>query len=472
MRFVFVALLITLQTPMFLFGQEDQTNRFEVGQRLQSLERLLDAQPDDAGRKRAVAPLRRATFLFLSGQTMEAGRMLDSARRAAASAKEPEPAILWAESLALKPSARLLDVGVKRIPITLAAFYGEKSPRPAKAILRLAVLAADGKSVAPAIDFPVDELPMQGELPFKSVAEGDYRLRAEIIVSDRQLWRCEQTLSLIQQLDKRLQALGRAVAALSSESPTADTETLRSLTQILAQLRQGKTLETNFPAAHLLAEAEAAAKAVSDNKGYFGNRRPGQFWMTIALEKRSVPVRLLAPKESAAGMPLPLVIALHGAGGSENLFFDGYGDGLIARLCTERGWLLVAPRGGLADGLIEQIDRLYPVDKQRIFLVGHSMGAAQAVAAAARQPENFAAVAALGGGGGIRQSDKLKTLPFFIGVGAEDFALSGARSLRDNLKRAEVKGIEYREYPDVEHLLVVQLALKEVFAFFDVNTKR
>ena len=32
---------------------------------------------------------------------------------------------------------------------------------------------------------------------------------------------------------------------------------------------------------------------------------------------------------------------------------------------------------------------------------------------------------------------------------------------------AEVKTLAYHEFPDVEHLLSVQVGLKEVFAFFD-----
>jgi alpha-beta hydrolase superfamily lysophospholipase len=67
----------------------------------------------------------------------------------------------------------------------------------------------------------------------------------------------------------------------------------------------------------------------------------------------------------------------------------------------------------------------------------------------------------------VRKSDNLKTLPFLVGVGAEDFAVRSARGLRDGLQRAEVARVEYKEYPAIEHLLIVQVALKEVFAFFD-----
>jgi pimeloyl-ACP methyl ester carboxylesterase len=118
------------------------------------------------------------------------------------------------------------------------------------------------------------------------------------------------------------------------------------------------------------------------------------------------------------------------------------------------------------------VSRLYPVDPRRVFLVGHSMGAAQAMAAAGRQPERFAGVAALGGGGGVAPSKGLEALPFFIGVGSEDFLRPAALTLRDRLGKAGARKVVSREYPDVEHLLVVQAGLRDVFAFFDGAAKR
>ncbi|MFO0926854.1 MAG: hypothetical protein U0736_07400 [Gemmataceae bacterium] len=57
----------------------------------------------------------------------------------------------------------------------------------------------------------------------------------------------------------------------------------------------------------------------------------------------------------------------HGAGGARNMFFDGYGDGLIARLCARRGWLLVTTRSPLfafsgvdAPAVVDALAKLYP----------------------------------------------------------------------------------------------------------------
>ncbi len=62
-------------------------------------------------------------------------------------------------------------------------------------------------------------------------------------------------------------------------------------------------------------------------------------------------------------------------------------------------------------------------------------------------------------------------MPFFIGVGSEDFALSGARTLSRTLKDAGVKKVELKEYADIEHMAVVQVALKDIFAFLDASKR-
>src|SRR5207248_2774587 len=109
-------------------------------------------------------------------------------------------------------------------------------------------------------------------------------------------------------------------------------------------LADRKTLETNYPATRLLREAAAVLKAIQEGKPYYTPRRAGQFWLSLPRGLLTDPVRVQVPREAATGTALPLVVAMHGAGGSENMFFDGYGDGLVARLCADRGWLLVTTR--------------------------------------------------------------------------------------------------------------------------------
>jgi pimeloyl-ACP methyl ester carboxylesterase len=257
------------------------------------------------------------------------------------------------------------------------------------------------------------------------------------------------------------------------EGPTTDRETARALLTLLDKFAEGATLETDYPLSVLLKEAEAITAAQGAGQTYFDRSRTGQHWLTVALPGGGKAVaRVQVPEEAVKGTKMPLVLALHGAGGSENLFFDAYGVGAIKRYCAERGWMLVAPRsngmgGGQTEQLVDELARVYPIDRKKVLVVGHSMGAMQAVGMASRSPERYAAVAALGGGGMVQATPALSAVPFYVGVGTDDFALAGARGLHEALKRADVRSVSYHEFEAVEHLAIVQAALPEVFAFFD-----
>ena len=58
-------------------------------------------------------------------------------------------------------------------------------------------------------------------------------------------------------------------------------------------------------------------------------------------------------------------------------------------------------------------------------------------------------------------------LPLFVGVGSKDFALRGAEALHKALADAGAKRATFKEYPDLEHLVIVREALPDVFAVFD-----
>jgi pimeloyl-ACP methyl ester carboxylesterase len=455
-----------------------QAERFELGRHLRAFEAVWQQRhTDEQARKRALVPLRRATTAFFTGNPGPVGKALDLARFALLSDKEPPAAVLWAESLYVKPDARLVDSARAELPLTLTAFYPTENnpPAGAKLVLTLSDPAA-GKVLASA-EADIAAVPQRAQIPLKGVPEGDLTLRAEVVVAGKVLASEEQTVSCVAGLSRRLTSLRKAAEALPRENADTQQETVRGLAGLLEAL-QSKVLETNYPAARLLAEAEESVKEVSAGRPYFGRKRPGQFWLTLAVQGGAVTARLAAPEAVAKGEPLPLVIVLHGSGGSENMFFDAHGPGLIVRLCRERGWLLVAPRsqGGnrppRALDIITEVDKLYPVDRKRVYLVGHSMGAFHAVALAQQAPERYAGVGALSGGTQVRPTEALKDLPFFVGAGSADFLLGGVRGLNESLKKAGVRKVRYREYADVEHVEVVVLALKDIFEFFDETAKK
>lgn len=453
-----------------------QTDRFELGQRLRACEAAWETQYNGESRRTAVNHLKQAVQLFFGFKLSEAARELDAARMDLRWPNEPTPFARWAESLFVKPDSRLIDAAEIALPFTVGVAYQAPSGiQPQAARLRLTLLR--GKQfISKPYETKLGALPLNDKLLFKGLAEADYTLRYEILLNNKLLAASEQTISFASKLKERLARLQQSAAALPQIS--TDGESARALIQLLDQLAQKNVPETNLPAARLLAESESALRETALGRGYYGQRKTGQYWLTLVLPGGSVPVRMLAPAAAKSGARLPLVIALHGAGGSENMFFDGYGLGKIAALSESRGWLLVSPRGtpgftpNRAAQIIDAIDKLYPVDRQRVFVIGHSMGAGQAIASASATPGRFTAVAALGGGGTVKESDELIEVPFFVCVGVQDFAYTNARKLAFELKKANVKSVRFREYPDVEHLVIVQEALPDVFGFFDEMAQR
>ncbi len=469
MKIIRSILLITFVSllPSQLFAQPI---RFELGQRTRALEFAWDAQPDVEARKRATINIKQAVTLFFALKLNEAAKNLDQARFALQSATPPSSEAQWAESLFVLPEARLIDKTATTLGFTVDKFYSTTAEIPKGAIMKLGISNAGKIKI---IDFPITNLPIQAQLPlaFLKVTDGDFALTAKIVVGGKMLTSSEQTISVVANLSPRIAALKQVTE--NSDPKNTDGETAKLITGLLANLEQKKTLETNLPAARLLAETENVLKAQAAKQSFYGNSKSGQYWLSLATAGTPIPVRMLAPAAVKQKKALPLVIALHGAGGSENMFFDTYGHGMITQLCEQRGWLLVSPRGtGMKPErvaeIIEAVAKLYPVDLKRVFVVGHSMGAGQTAAASNLMPEKFAAVAALGGGQAIKTpSEGVKKLPFFVGAGSEDFGLRGAKALNESLQQAEVKKNIFREYAGIEHLTIVQVALKDVFTFFD-----
>jgi predicted esterase len=460
----------TLVTSLFVFTVSPitahaQPGHYDLGQRLRAFELAWDQTNDPAARRRALPVLKTVVPLLFAGQHPSAARAFDQSRLLWQSATETMAEQRWAASLVVRPSARLLDPADGPLSVEVVSYYDAQVPRPERAKLRWQIARPGGGGTAVKEEMILN-LPTRSSQSIADLPEGDHVIRAEIVVDGRTLARHEHALSIVPRLKERLRAVR---AAAVGDAQTTERLTLKSLSKLLAGLAAGQDYETALPAARLLVEAEALAGGA---ERYYGSKRPGQFWLTLPAGQDAAPVRLFVPKGLKADKPVPLVVALHDAGCTENYFFDGYGCGATARQCKDRGWLMVATRAGgfgqappVAD-VVDELARLYPVDRRRVYLIGHSMGATHAVEAAQTSPGRFAAIAALGGGGNVRRPDAIKGLPVFVGVGGEDFALGWARGLAKALADAGA-AVTAKEYPDVEHIMVVQEALKEVFAFFE-----
>lgn len=463
MSFRLTALLLLLAGPAFA-----QADRYEVGRRMHAFEVAWDEHADDqAARKRAVPLVNQAVQNFFKLNLPAATKALDEARHALASADPAPPAVRWADALQVVPEARAVDAA--EVSVTVKPFYKADVDAPRSPVIRLKL--GNGKPIEAALD----TLPVTVKVPVKDVPgtpSADFKLVADVLSDGKVLGTKVVGVSRIEKFGERLAAVKKLAADVPNPPGTIEQATFLLLVKQLEDVAAKKVAETDYPYSRLMFGAERLSKV---KEPYYVPARPGEFWLAVPTGKTSTVIRIRIPPKLEDKKSVPVVVALHGMGGSENLYFDGYGNGIVPRLAAERGWLVVAPRagGGLGAGpapdvpaILDELAKRYPIDPKRVYLVGHSMGAAHAVELAQRNPGRYSAVAALGGGGRLTKPEALKGVRFFVGCGKEDFALPTATALHKGLTAAGASAT-LKEYEDVEHLLIVRQAAADVFNFFE-----
>lgn len=220
---------------------------------------------------------------------------------------------------------------------------------------------------------------------------------------------------------------------------------------------------------HPLARRERDLRAELENlkaKRDPYRQRKGDLWRTVRVGDRDLAMRVFAPDAACGEKPCPLVIALHGAGGDENMFFEGYGNGTIVELAKEHGFLVAAPLVGFAglsttafDALLTELGYDYAIDPARIYVLGHSMGAGAAAGLASSRRERIAAVACFAGGSAPKDR---KMSPTRIWAGELD-PLAKPDGLVSLAKKASSEGapIECEVVKDYGHTLVVGARLPQ-----------
>lgn len=444
--------------------------RYELGKRLKRFEAAWEKHERPESRRAALGHVEKLTQQFFAFQFGEAGRALDRAAFALLSDDEPGATRQWAWSLYATPETRAIDGSAKELAVTVKQLYAVKGDVPKGLEVQLWFTDKQVTTLKP------DKFPLTVKVPLPPLGEfrGLDRKLYFMAEAGKELRHTAIGVSQIVDLKERVAALKRAVAAFTAVD-SIEKATARDRAELLADLASGTAPETDFPAADLLANAEA----MLDGKPFYTAAKSGQFWLSVpTAAKSATAVRVFVPRGLDEKKPVPVVVALHGAGGSENLFFEGYGAGHVVTECRRRGWLLVAPRSGFGlsgpppvPALLDELAKRYPLDLKRVFVVGHSMGAIHALDLAQKHPGKFAAVALLGGATPLRDAKAFAELPTFVGVGEKDgLMLSAVRGLKKALAPT-AKKLTYQEYPHVEHMVIVREALPDVFAVFDGATK-
>lgn len=197
---------------------------------------------------------------------------------------------------------------------------------------------------------------------------------------------------------------------------------------------------------------------------------------------KALPYRLLPPTHIQAGEKYPLVLFLHGAGerGANNEaqllhvvqelarpeMRERHAAFVLAPQCpTDEQWVNV-PWGddshvmpeqpseslALTLELQQQLEADLPIDPDRIYLTGLSMGGFGVWDLLQRQPQRYAAALAICGGGDLACAPALTEIPIWAFHGDKDTVVKVHRSQKmvDAIRQAGGHPI-YSEYPGVGH---------------------
>jgi len=173
----------------------------------------------------------------------------------------------------------------------------------------------------------------------------------------------------------------------------------------------------------------------------------------------------------------PLMIWLHGAGqsGDDNTSQSAgsprqlYNEDaqkkhpffMLMPQCPDRaiGWKNEVTDNLMA--LITDLSENLPIDKDRIYLTGSSMGGAGTWGMIAKWPDTFACAVPLCGGGDASKAETMKGVPIWIFHGDKDDSVPVDASRRMYAAMQGVKGnVQYTELPGAGHIITDQVYSK------------
>lgn len=216
--------------------------------------------------------------------------------------------------------------------------------------------------------------------------------------------------------------------------------------------------------------------ANAQEKGRTPGRNPGGAPDTFKVETfkgaggAEISYSLFSPSAPKDGEKLPLVLCLHGAGGNTTAADvlaapdaqKKHPCFVMAPGCPKDArWVKFTSFRGKEDNrvvepeLIEAIDDLvkkHPIDADRIYVTGQSMGGFGTWGLIANHPEKFAAAAPVCGGWNPEDAAKFKDVPLWAFHGAKDPTVP-VKFTQDMIAALKKAGgaPKYTEYPEVGH---------------------
>ena len=193
-------------------------------------------------------------------------------------------------------------------------------------------------------------------------------------------------------------------------------------------LNLGQTDPVAFDFAAALVQSEQLLASLESGRDPFAGERGNLARHYFFAEAGEImPYRVYVPKSYNGTKAVPLIIALHGLGGTE-LTFMQQGNGALPRLAEERGFIVATPLGYRRNGgygratigplmvpdpltarmtqlsetdvlnVLQLVRARYRVDASRLYLMGHSMGSNGTWTIGSRHAQLWAALGPIAGG--------------------------------------------------------------------------
>lgn len=473
---VLTTFFLIFPTPLVMA----QNSRLELGRRVRRLEQTWELSTPRQ-RAEAIPPLKQAVSSFFSLRLSDAGKMIDDAWQKLRDTNSDAAFVRSVSGLTLLVSPVLADTNVDKIKIEVASFYKTDQKPPQGTVIHLKIRLASGV-LLPGVTKNMEDGLASFSWENLSLPEGDHDLIAEFQHQESRFALPPVKLSRVENLEARLQKLEAYTTTETSQQAGEATNqvlqrcrsaTIKNEVNLLRQMLSGKSQEADFPMAQRLAFCETLGSPELSVEAPSPLLEPGQqFWLTLASENRTLKTRIQLP-DLIEG-PMPVLFVFHGAGGSENMFFENYGAGRVVREASSRGWLVVAPGQSLfgmaldIDEMLVALKSFIDCDRNYVMLLGHSMGAMQVQQQVKKHPKLPIAAVAIGGGRTFvpnKSGPGLKA-KWYVSAGRDDFGRSGAMLLHRSLE-AQGFSSQYSETDPAEHLTCVQASVEPVFQFLD-----
>jgi poly(3-hydroxybutyrate) depolymerase len=340
------------------------------------------------------------------------------------------------------------------------------------------------------------ESPFPFELDLHDVADGGYVLVADVTDQSTSLGAAALPIALRKGLDDTITRLeGEAKRA-----PDAVRAEILFPVDRLRNVNRGRLELRTFDPERDLASAEAVVASLKTRKDPFAGRT-GDFKRHYLLDAAHeiIPYRMYVPTTYTGAKASPLVIALHGLGGTEDSFFEGY-DKQLPPLAERHGYIVAAPLGYRVDGsygwgvgnapadptvrrtqelseqdvmqVLQRVRQQYKIDENRIYLMGHSMGGIGTWKIAAKYPDIWAAIGPISGSGAPATIERFRHIPEVVVHGDNDATVnvSGSRNMVEKMKELGVE-VKYIEVPGGSHGGVAGPNIGAILDFFDAHKK-